>query len=168
MTKKKKGQLAKAIHIASTVFLHETDQSGTPYILHCLNVMHQMPQDDVDLMCIAVLHDVVEDSDWTFTQLESEGFSSRVIEALILLTRGKNTSYDDYIKGISANKDAVTVKLADLKHNSDITRIKGLRKKDFDRLEKYHRSFVYLQQVVNKGAFEAIEGALKTLEPFTG
>lgn len=144
--KKNSNILAKAIHIASTVFLNETDQSGVPYILHCLNVMHQMPQDDVELMCIAVLHDVVEDSDWTLDQLRDEGFSSRVTEALNLLTRVGDTSYDDYIKRIALSKDAVTVKLADLKHNSDITRIKGLRKKDFDRLEKYHRSFVYLSK----------------------
>jgi hypothetical protein len=63
------------------------------------------------------------------------------------LTHRKEIPYDDYIKAISFNADAVKVKLADLKDNSDITRLKGLTKKDFDRMEKYHRSFMYLSKV---------------------
>ena len=137
--------LSKAIAIASVAFEGKSDKGGKPYILHCLHVMHKVGPDDHELMQIAVLHDVVEDTSWDFDGLKSEGFSNRVIDALKLLTHEKGVPYEDYIKGIATNEDARKVKLADLKHNSDITRMKGLRKKDFDRLEKYHRSYEYLR-----------------------
>jgi len=137
-------KLSTAIRIAAVAFEGETDRGGNPYILHCLHVMNQMPSDDPELMTIAVLHDVVEDTRWTMSDLEQKGFSNRVLTAVDTLTHRLEESYDQYIKTISNNPDAVKVKLADLAHNSDITRIKGLRKKDFDRIEKYHRAFVYL------------------------
>ena len=142
--------LGKAIAIASKEFADKTDKGGKPYILHCLHVMHKVGPDDHELMIIAVLHDLVEDTDWTFDMLRDEGFSERVLIALRLLTHypighSEGKTYDDYIKSIATNEDARKVKMEDLKHNSDITRMKGLRKKDFDRLEKYHRSYEYLK-----------------------
>lgn len=139
--------LSKAIRIAAEAFEGKYDKGGKPYILHCLHVMSQMPEEDEELRCIAVLHDLLEDTHWTGLQLEKEGFSYRVISAVNTLTHRCET-YDQYIKAISYNKDAVKVKLADLRHNSDITRLKGLRKKDFDRLEKYHRAYEYLRSEV--------------------
>lgn len=137
--------LSKAIALASKLFECTLDKSGKPYILHCLRVMNNVNQKDEELMQIAVLHDVTEDTDYTIEDLAKIGFSSRVLSALTLLHHDKDKQdYDSYIKGISTNKDATIVKLADLKDNSDITRLKGLRKKDFDRLEKYHKAFVYL------------------------
>jgi (p)ppGpp synthase/HD superfamily hydrolase len=136
--------LAKAIALAANVFENKTDKSGQPYILHCLRVMNGVDQNDSELMQIAILHDVVEDTDITLQYLSSTGFSTRVIVALNLLTHKGTDTYEDYIKGIATNKDAVAVKLSDLKDNSNITRLKGLRKKDFDRIEKYHKAFVYL------------------------
>lgn len=137
--------LDKAINIAAHVFEGKYDKGGQPYILHCLHVMNVVGPDDHELMSIAVLHDVVEDTEVTFDDLKNDGFSNRVIDALKLLTHKKGTPYEDYIKGIATNDDARKVKLADLRHNSDITRMKGLRKKDFDRLEKYHRAYEYLR-----------------------
>ena len=136
--------LGHAIAIASEAFKGKTDKGGKPYILHCLHVMNQMPAGDEELMQIAVLHDLIEDTSWGPSNLRDLGFSERVVSALVLLTHVKDTSYDDYIKRLALNEDSRRVKLADLKHNSDITRMKGLRKKDFDRIEKYHRSFAYL------------------------
>lgn len=136
--------LAKAIALAARVFENRTDKAGQPYILHCLRVMNGVDQNDTELMQIAILHDVIEDTDVTLSDLNDMGFSMRVITALHLLTHIDSVSYDDYIKGIATNKDAVAVKLSDLKDNSNITRLKGLRKKDFDRMEKYHKAFVYL------------------------
>jgi len=135
--------LAKAISIVSQAFAKKLDKGGNPYILHCLHVMNQMPQTDYELMSIAVLHD---HTNWTFQMLRDEGFSERVVNAVSCLTHDHNVSYDDYIKIISTNKDARLVKLADLRHNSDITRLKGLRKVDHERLEKYCRSYVYLSE----------------------
>lgn len=143
--------LGKAIRIASTIFEPIIDKGGQPYILHCLRVMDNLHTDDEELECIAVLHDVPEDdprgAEVVLEDLRRLGFSDRVLKALDLLTHRKDVPYDDYIKAISFNADATKVKLADLKDNSDITRLKGLSKKDFDRMEKYHRSFVYLSKV---------------------
>jgi len=87
----------------------------------------------------------VEDSSVTIETLVSRGFSARVTEALVLLTHDKNEPYDQYIKRVAMNRDAALVKLEDLRDNSDITRLKGLREKDFERIEKYHRAFVFLR-----------------------
>jgi len=138
-------QLAKAISIAAQGFAEVLDKGGKPYILHCLRVMNSVNQNDEELMSIAVLHDVKEDLGWTDQALYLAGFSTRVVEAIELLTHYPEVPYDDYIKNLSQNPDCVAVKLADLKDNSDITRLKGLRKKDFERLEKYNRAWVYLR-----------------------
>lgn len=143
--------LGKAIRIASTIFEPITDRGGHPYILHCLRVMNNLHTDDEELKCIAILHDVPEDdprgAEVVLRELRLLGFSERVIKALDLLTHRKDIPYDEYIKALSFNEDARLVKLADLRDNSDITRLKGLRKKDLERMEKYHRSFIYLSAV---------------------
>lgn len=143
-------KLGLAISIAAKAFQNKTDKSGKPYILHCLRVMNKVNQKDEEVMTAAVLHDVVEDTDekseinYTFALLSELGFSERVIRILHLLTHSPQTPYDDYIKAISVDKDATEIKLADLEDNSDITRLKGLRKKDIERIEKYHRAYIYL------------------------
>jgi len=140
-----KQQLGKAISLAASLFEKITDKSGEPYILHCLRVMNAVDKNDPELQVIAVLHDVLEDcEEINFQQLKEMGFSHRVVRALILLDHDPKIPYDDYIHTLAHNLDAVAVKKADLIDNSNITRLKGLRKKDFDRLEKYHRAFVYL------------------------
>lgn len=139
--------LAKAIAIASSGFENKVDKAGEPYILHCLRVMNNLHTRDKELQTIAVLHDVVEDGVCTIQDLSAHGFSTRVIRALMLLTHDKAIPYDEYIKALAHNDDARAVKLADLKDNSDITRLKGLSKKDIDRMEKYHRSYTYLKHV---------------------
>lgn len=141
--------LAKAIRIAAEAFEDTKDKGGKPYILHCLRVMNKMDQNDEELMSIAVLHDVSEDfpDEYPISDLIGKGFSPRVISALLLLKHDKAISYDDYIKGIATNKDAVKIKLADLEDNTQITRLKGIGKKDLDRVEKYHRSYLYLSRI---------------------
>jgi (p)ppGpp synthase/HD superfamily hydrolase len=141
------GNLAKAIQIAATAHLNQTDKGGKPYILHPLWVMDRVRHLGEDYMIVAVLHDVVEDSEnpaKTYSNLVKEGFNQKIMYALSLLTHDKVHSYDDYIKAVSTDPIAKAVKLRDLEHNSKITRLKGLRKKDFDRLEKYHRAYTYL------------------------
>jgi len=140
--------LGKAIKIAAEAFENKTDLGGVPYIMHCIFVMREMPKDDIELNIIAVLHDLIEDTDWEISDLAAYGYSDRVLDALILLTHD-DESYDDYIKNIATNPDATKVKMADLRHNSDIHRMKGLREKDFARLEKYHRSYDYLRSKLN-------------------
>lgn len=138
-------KLALAISITAKAFENKVDKSGKPYILHCIRVMNEVDQNDEELMQGAVMHDIIEDTDITISYLADLGFSNRVLGILYLVTHLKETPYDEYIKAISVNKDATKIKLADLKDNSDITRLKGLRKKDIDRIEKYHRAYIYLQ-----------------------
>lgn len=138
--------LGKAIAIASKVHETQRDKGGHAYILHPIRVMMRLRTDDEDLMTIAILHDVVEDSkDWTLEKLRREGFSERVLAALDLLTHRPDESYEAYVKKIATNRDATRIKLEDLRDNSDITRLKGLRQKDFQRMEKYHRAFLFLR-----------------------
>lgn len=140
--------LGKAIALASEVHKEQKDNGGNAYILHPIRVMMRLRTTDEELMSIAILHDVIEDSDWTVELLEKQGFSQRVITALRFLTHDPNEPYEDYIKKISCNVDAAKIKLEDLRDNSDITRLKGLREKDFKRMEKYHRAFLFLKNTL--------------------
>ena len=138
----------KALRIALSVHSGQTDKGGHPYILHPLRIMKRLNTPDEELMAIALLHDAVEDSGGklTFETLYREGFSERVVGALRLLTHGPTDDYQEYIRGIAANRDATLVKLQDLRDNSDVTRLKGLREKDFKRLAKYATAYNHLQQ----------------------
>lgn len=136
-------KLGLAIAITAEAFKHKTDKGGHPYILHCLRVMNAVNGDECTKVA-AVLHDTIEDTDITFEALTKLGFSDKTIGLLHLLTHQKETSYDDYIKAIAVSPEATEIKKADLRDNSDITRLKGLRKKDLDRIEKYHRAYMYL------------------------
>jgi len=141
----KREMLSMAIVMVAKAFEFKFDKGGKPYILHCLHVMNQMDQEDHELMAIAVLHDLIEDTDRTIGLLYSIGFSDRICVGVEVLTHAPDVPYMDYIKKISFNPDARKVKMADLRHNSDIMRMKGLREKDFSRLEKYHTAYEYLK-----------------------
>ena len=140
--------LGKAIALASEAFKDKKDKGGHPYILHLLRVMFSVNQNDEELMCIAILHDGMEDVSAKINcqTLRDSGFSERVVLGVLTLTHAFDVSYDDYIKGIALNEDARQVKLADLKDNSNIFRLKKVTKRDLDRIEKYHRSFIYLSK----------------------
>jgi (p)ppGpp synthase/HD superfamily hydrolase len=141
--------LSKAIRIAATAFEGKNDKGGVPYIMHCLYVMHKVKHLGVLAMICAVLHDVVEDCEeegYTFDYLRKEGFSEEVILILQLLYHREETPYMDYIKALSVHPIAKEIKKADLEHNSKVSRLKGLRKKDFDRIEKYCIAFQYLSE----------------------
>ena len=142
-------QLANAIGIAADAHLGQFDKGGKPYILHPLHLMSQLLF-DAQLATIAVLHDVVEDSSFTMGALTDEGMSNRVLIAVDILTRKPGQLYCDYIAEICTNYDAIRVKRKDLEHNSDITRLKGIRQKDIDRIEKYHGAFVMLGEAKRK------------------
>lgn len=139
--------LSKAIAIASQAFEGKLDKAGQPYILHCLHVMNDVKHKPVEYQIVAVLHDLVEDTDWSFSELLNEGFDASVIEPLRCLTHTDGESYTDYIIRVSKNRVATRVKLADLKHNSDITRLKGIKDKDMDRIKKYNKSYMFLSKV---------------------
>ena len=133
----------KAINIAYNAHMGQTDKFGIPYIFHPMHLAEQM--DSEEECIVAMLHDVVEDTEITFEQLE-EDFSEIVIEALKLLTHDKSIPYDDYIKNLKNNPIAKKVKLADLMHNSDISRLEQITEKDYVRLEKYKNALQILSE----------------------
>lgn len=127
--------LEKAISIALSAHKGKTDKSGNPYILHPLRVMLDMAT--IDEKIVAVLHDVVEDSCITIQNLREENYSEEILNALTLLTKNENQSYDEYILEIKKNALAAKVKLADLRDNMDKKRLSNLTQKDTTRLKKY-------------------------------
>jgi len=132
--------LTKAIEIAQVAHQGQTDKSGAPYILHVTRVMNN-GKTETEKIC-GVLHDIVEDTPWTFEMLEAEGFSNEVIEVLKLVTKeSEQEDYDHFIDRILTNKTAIAVKLNDLRDNMDITRLTHLTKQDLPRLKKYIKAY---------------------------
>ena len=125
----------KAMIIAFKAHKEQLDKSGIPYIYHPIHLAEQMT--DEKTSCVALLHDVVEDTGMTFEELEKEGFGGDIIEALKLLTHDGSVPYMDYVKEIKKNPVAKAVKLADLRHNSDLTRLESTDEKAKERAEKY-------------------------------
>lgn len=140
--------LGQAIALAAKVHQYQTDKGGKAYILHPIRVMMRLRTDDEELMIIAILHDVVEDSDGdiTFIDLRDMGYSERVLVGVDALTKRPGEEYNDFIRRCALNPDGRIVKRDDIKDNSDVTRLKGLRKKDFDRLQKYCIAYEYLRE----------------------
>lgn len=136
-------ELEKAIAIACKAHDGQVDKAGQPYILHPLRLMVKFDDDEV-LRIIAVLHDVVEDSDVSLDELKAEGFSEKIIEAIDCLTKKENESYEDFILRISKNELATKVKIEDLKDNLDLTRMESISDKDLTRVSKYHQALKYL------------------------
>lgn len=135
--------IGHAIALAADAFKNKTDKGGIPYIMHCLFVMNNTDGDDC-VKCSAVLHDVIEDTHYTFHELEVMGFSKKTINILRYVTHDIDDTYEEYIKLIGTNLDAIKIKKADLRHNSCITRLKGISVKDFKRMEKYNKAYIYL------------------------
>jgi (p)ppGpp synthase/HD superfamily hydrolase len=138
--------LEKAIGIALEIHTGQKDKAGLPYILHPLTVMLQMDTDDERVT--AVLHDTIEDSRMTLDQLRQQlNLPDHIVEALDLLTHDKNAlSYDQYIERLRPYPLARKVKLADLRHNMDVTRIRQMAAKDMERLARYHRAWQKLNR----------------------
>ena len=133
----------KAINIAYNAHMGQYDKFGIPYVFHPVHLAELMDTEDE---CIAaILHDVVEDTDVTFEELEKE-FNSEVITALRLLTHDKKVPYNEYILKLKDNKIARKVKLADLKHNSDKTRLEHITPKDIIRNKKYKNAIKILSE----------------------
>jgi len=140
----------KAVYIASQAHMNTRDQGGKSYILHPIRVAMRLRTNDEELMSIAILHDVVEDSSFSIDDLKEEGFSDRVLSALVYLTHDPSKDYDEYITNMKDNLDALKVKREDLRDNSDITRLKGVRQKDFDRIEKYCKAFKKIESYISE------------------
>ena len=118
-------------------------KKGIPYIYHPIHLAEQM--EDENTICVALLHDVVEDTTITFEELSEAGFSDEIIEALTLLTHDDAVPYMDYVRAIKKDSVAMKVKLADLRHNSDLTRVDVVNEKAIKRAEKYKEAIEILE-----------------------
>lgn len=136
--------LEKAIEIAQEVHKGVKDKGGYDYINHPIRVMHAMSNDQEKI--VAILHDVVEDSDWTFDRLKEEGFEDSVIESLRCVTKySEEEDYQEFIKRAATNKIATKVKMADIEDNLDLSRLGTLTEKDLTRIKKYKNALKYLK-----------------------
>ncbi len=135
--------LALAISIATKAHDGQFDKAGKPYISHPLAVMAQM--DNLESKIVAVLHDAIEDSDLKITDLVQQGFPAFIVEAIAAITKQEGELYEGYILRVKSNAIARKVKLADLTHNMDISRIANPTERDFQRLSKYQKVFQELQ-----------------------
>jgi (p)ppGpp synthase/HD superfamily hydrolase len=139
--------LNKMLVLVTTKFDGVFDKGGVPYVLHCLKVMHYIKSDDEELMCIALGHDLTEDTDVTYHLLKEMGFTNRIIAGIRDMTKVAGRTNEEYINQVKSNPDAIRVKLADLRHNSDIRRLKGVTEKDVTRITKYHNMYMELKDL---------------------
>lgn len=132
--------LERAIQIATEAHKGQFDKAGREYIGHPIRVMEMGKTEDEKI--VGVLHDMIEDTDWTFERLEAEGFSQEVINALRCVTKtSENENYDEFIDRVKKNPLAASVKINDLTDNMDIRRLPYLSDKDVKRLKKYLKAY---------------------------
>ena len=132
--------LARAISIALEAHRGATDKAGMPYAGHIMRVMQAGKTYDEKI--VGVLHDLVEDTDWTFDRLLDEGFPVYIVDALRCVTKtSEDEPYEDFIKRVKSNPLAVAVKINDLSDNMDIRRLSELTDKDVQRLRKYLQAY---------------------------
>ena len=135
--------LVKAFITAARAHRGQKDKAGKAYILHPLYVAAHTKGRKAKI--VALLHDVVEDTSITFTELIFAGFDAEIVEAVMAITKMKFEDYSDYIKRVKLNELARRVKIADLKHNSDLTRLKVITPKDEARQKRYIEAIKYLE-----------------------
>lgn len=133
----------KALQIALDAHSGQVDKAGMPYIMHPIAVAAQQKTEDA--FVVGLLHDVLEDSEYTEEDLEAQGIPKHIIEALLRLTHDKGKPYFSYINRIKFNELAKAVKLADLRHNSDLSRLQHVSEDDKKRVEKYAKAIEILE-----------------------
>ena len=131
-----------ALKICFEAHKDQLDKSGLPYVFHPFHLAEQMT--DEETCAVALLHDVVEDTDITLGDLEKLGFGEKILEAISLMTHNEGVDYMDYVAKIKTNPIARAVKLADLRHNSDMTRLDTVTDWDIKRAEKYKKAILLL------------------------
>jgi len=142
----KRDDLNKCIETSCIAHAKQVDKSGLAYILHPIHVMGMVKTERAK--CIGVLHDVIEDNpDYDGEILIMNGIPKDIANSVLVLTRDFNVRYFDYIDSIKESRDLdiITVKIEDLKHNMDITRLKVVTNKDLNRLQKYHKALRILE-----------------------
>jgi GTP diphosphokinase / guanosine-3',5'-bis(diphosphate) 3'-diphosphatase len=150
----KRGEMLSSMLILMTnAHAGQFDRGGQPYQLHPLKVMHYLKSDDEELQCIALGHDVIEDTDVTYQDLYSSGMSERVVQGIRDLTKLPGETLEEYKIRVFSNLDAMLVKLCDLRHNTDIRRLKGVSQKDLDRMVRYQQFYLEIQAKLREIGF---------------
>jgi len=134
----------KALQLCYLAHRDQTDKSGMPYVFHPFHLAEQMTTEDTTVT--ALLHDVVEDTHYTFEDLRQLGFAPQVLEALQLLTHDDRIPYLDYVRALKKNPIARAVKLADLRHNSDLSRLDVVDDTALRRNAKYAQAIALLEE----------------------
>ena len=142
MNTSKQPMLELALSIATKAHRGQFDKAGIDYIEHPIFVASQV--DSEEEKAVALLHDVIEDSSVTAEELLNAGLPETVVTAIQILSKKKGQDYQTYLENVKSNPLARVVKLADLKHNSDLSRLRSVTDNDLERLEKYKRAIDYL------------------------
>lgn len=135
-------QIDAALSLAVKAHTGQIDKAGQPYIFHPLRLMSKFTNENEQV--VAVLHDVIEDSEKTLKDLSEIGFSNEVIDAIECLTKKTDEDYADFITRVSLNPLAKKIKIEDIKDNLDLTRLKEIEQSDLERIKKYHRALAAL------------------------
>ena len=136
----------KAMKLCYEAHKDQVDKSGLPYVFHPAHVAEQMTDEATTI--VTLLHDVVEDTDYTLEDLAAEGFEKEILEAVALMTHEDDVPYLDYVAKLKDNPIARAVKLADLAHNSDLSRIGEVDEETRERLEKYKKATALLKESI--------------------
>ena len=134
----------KALAMCFEAHRDQVDKSGLPYVFHPFHLAEQM--DDEASVCVALLHDVMEDADYTVDDIRVLGMPAAVIEALLLLTHDASEPYLDYVARVARNPLAAKVKRADLRHNSDLSRLDEVTDLDRARVGKYQKALAIIDR----------------------
>lgn len=137
-------KLIDAFHLAKTAHEGQKDKAGKPYIEHPLRVS-QLVEGGIDEILTALLHDVVEDTPLTLEDLKARGYSDRVVDAVDCVSKRSDETRQEYLDRLKPNETARRVKIADLTHNSDLSRIPDPKERDFERIENYKKELEYLR-----------------------
>lgn len=133
-----------ALNLCFEAHKNQRDESGMPYVFHPFHLAEQMKDEKTTI--VALLHDVVEDTDVTLDDIRNMGFDDEVVAAIELMTHDPNVPYMEYVSQIKKNPISKAVKLADLYHNSDITRLDEVTARDEERLKKYAEAIRLLEE----------------------
>ena len=134
----------QALKLCFEAHKEQVDKSGIPYVFHPFHLAEQMQTEETTV--VALLHDLVEDTPYTIEDLKGMGFDENITDAIALMTHADDVDYMDYVREIKKNPIAKAVKIADLKHNSDLTRLDVIDEKALSRREKYLKAMALLEE----------------------
>ena len=134
----------KALKLCFEAHKNQYDKSDMPYVFHPFHLAEQMTTEETTV--VALLHDLVEDTDYTIKDLTEIGFPKAITDAIQLMTHGEGVDYFEYVAAIKENPIAKAVKIADLTHNSDLTRLDEVTEKALRRREKYQKALKMLTE----------------------